>query len=136
MLRLETKARAFAIQLLYAWELQGCPPLEIVAAGFRHWGARGEVSRRGEALAAEIATTADRLDEEIGAEAEHWRLARIGTVERNILRLATHELHHGEAPPAVVIDEAVRLAQWFAGSKAPAFVNGVLDAVGHRLGRL
>jgi transcription termination factor NusB len=36
----------------------------------------------------------------------------------------------------VVIDEAVRLARWFAGPKAPAFVNGVLDALARRLGRL
>jgi N utilization substance protein B len=39
-------------------------------------------------------------------------------------------------PPAVAIDEAVQLARWFAGPKAPGFVNGVLDALARRLGRL
>ena len=35
-------------------------------------------------------------------------------------------------PPKVVIDEAVRLAHWFGGARAPAFVNGVLDRVAPR----
>jgi len=63
-------------------------------------------------------------------------IERIGAVERNILRLALYELEEGEAAPAVIINEAVRLAHWFAGAKAPAFVNGVLDALARRLGRL
>jgi transcription termination factor NusB len=35
-----------------------------------------------------------------------------------------------------VIDEAVKLAQWFAGAKAPGFVNGVLDTAARQLGAL
>jgi len=60
----------------------------------------------------------------------------VGVVERNILRLALAELDEGLTPPKVVIAEAVKLAHWFAGSKAPAFVNGVLDAVARELGVL
>ena len=57
-------------------------------------------------------------------------------VERNILRLGIHELRRGETPPKVVIDEAIRLGQWFGGPKTPAFVNGVLDRVARSLGQL
>jgi transcription termination factor NusB len=39
-------------------------------------------------------------------------------------------------PPKVAIDEAVRLAHWFGGARAPAFVNGVLDGIARALGRL
>jgi transcription termination factor NusB len=34
------------------------------------------------------------------------------------------------------IDEAVKLAHWFAGARAPAFINGVLDAVARETGAL
>ncbi len=51
-------------------------------------------------------------------------------------RAIFHELLKGEVPPKVVIDEAVQLAHWFGGAKAPGFVNGVLDRVAHSLGRL
>jgi len=56
--------------------------------------------------------------------------------ERNILRLAIYELTATDLPAAIVISEALRLARWFASSKAPPLINGVLDPVARRLGRL
>jgi hypothetical protein len=67
---------------------------------------------------------------------ENWRLDRLGVVEQNILRLALFEMEGGEVPPKVAINEAVQLAHWFAGNRAPAFVNGVLDALARRAGWL
>jgi N utilization substance protein B len=72
----------------------------------------------------------------VEAAAEHWRLERVGLIERNILRLALAEIAEGATPSRVVIDEAVKLAQWFAGAKAPGFVNGVLDTAARELGAL
>jgi N utilization substance protein B len=121
--------------LLYAWDLQGRPPL----AGVVKELANGRERRRwtaGQALAERVVAQLERLDSAVVATAEHWRLERLGAVERNILRLATLELMAADVPPPVAIDEAVRLARWFAGPKAPAFVNGVLDALARRLGRL
>jgi N utilization substance protein B len=60
----------------------------------------------------------------------------MAAVERNILRLGIYELERGTVPPKVAIDEAVRLARWFGGARAPAFVNGVLDRVARDMGRL
>jgi N utilization substance protein B len=60
----------------------------------------------------------------------------VGIVERNILRLALAELAEGTTPPKVIIDEAVKLAHWFAGAKAPQFVNGILDRLARESGRL
>ncbi len=76
------------------------------------------------------------LDRYAADAAEHWRLERIAVVERNILRLAIHELAYESTPPRVVIDEALWLAHRFAGPRAPAFINGVLDRVARDLGRL
>jgi N utilization substance protein B len=50
-------------------------------------------------------------------------------IDRNILRLAAYELRFGTAPAKVVIDEAVELAKSFSDAEAPAFVNGILDAI-------
>ena len=135
MLRPETRARARALQLLYAWDLQSRPALGDVAAALAD-GGDGRRWQTGLALARRVVAAVDRLDEAIVATAEHWRLERLGAVERNILRLAALELVASETPPAVIIDEAVRLARWFAGPQALGFVNGVLDALARRLGRL
>jgi N utilization substance protein B len=76
------------------------------------------------------------FDQLVSSAAEHWRLERVGIIERNILRLALAEIAEGATPSRVVIDEAVKLAQWFAGAKAPGFVNGVLDTAARELGAL
>jgi transcription antitermination protein NusB len=138
MLRIETRTRARALQLLYAWELQGGPPVPTVATGLaRLTGSRqAGVLDRAEALAEQVVNRLSALDQHAAAAADNWRLSRIATVERNILRLGIHELERGEVPPKVAIDEAVRLAHWFAGARAPAFINGVLDRIARSLGRL
>lgn len=142
MIRWETRSRARALQMLYAWELQrgvsgDAVPLHDVATGLaRLTGPEPRVFEGAEALALAVVAEVDALDREASVAADNWRLGRIAAVERNILRLGIHELRQGSVPPKVAIDEAVRLARWFAGARAPGFVNGVLDQVARRLGRL
>jgi N utilization substance protein B len=142
MIRRETRSRARALQMLYAWELQqgavqGTVAMHDVASGLaRLTGPEPRVFDGAEALATAVLQDVGSLDREATAAADNWRLGRIAAVERNILRLGIHELRQGAVPPKVAIDEAVRLARWFAGARAPGFVNGVLDQVARRLGRL
>ncbi|HET7791594.1 MAG TPA: transcription antitermination factor NusB [Gemmatimonadales bacterium] len=137
MQRAETRARARALQLLYAWELSGEPSLETVVARVASiHGRLPEGFDRGADLAAKAIAGRPDFDRQLADAAHNWRLERLGAVERNILRLALAELAEGATPPRVVIDEAVKLAHWFAGAKAPAFVNGVLDHVARDSGLL
>lgn len=137
MLRIETKSRARALQILYAWELQGAPPLPAVVSGLaRLTGPEPRILDRAEALATDIVAEVGTLDAQAADASENWRMSRIAIVERNILRLGIHELRRGDVPPKVAIDEAVHLAHWFGDSRAPGFINGILDGVARSLGRL
>ena len=137
MLRVETKSRARALQILYAWELLGERPIPLVVNGVaRLTGPEPRVFDRAEKLAAGVVSDIAALDAELSQAADNWRMSRIAAVERNILRLGIHELRQGDVPPKVAIDEAVKLAHWFGGARAAGFVNGVLDGVAHTLGRL
>jgi transcription antitermination protein NusB len=137
MLRIETKSRARALQILYAWELQGAPPVPSVASGLaRLTGPEPWILDRAEALASGVVAEVESLDAQAASASENWRMNRIAVVERNILRLGIHELRRGDVPPKVAIDEAVHLAHWFGGVRAPGFVNGILDGVARSLGRL
>jgi N utilization substance protein B len=72
------------------------------------------------------------LDALIERHAVGWTLDRIAPVERNILRVALHELlHRPDVPAEVAIDEAVEAAKELCSADAPAFVNGILGAA-HR----
>ena len=72
----------------------------------------------------------EELDALIERHAEGWTLDRIAPLERNILRVALHELRSREdIPNEVAIDEAVEAAKELCAREAPAFVNGILGAV-------
>ena len=71
-----------------------------------------------------------QLDELIGRHASGWSLERIAPLERNILRVALHELLHREdIPSEVAIDEAIEAAKELCSAQASGFVNGILGAV-------
>ena len=72
---------------------------------------------------------AERIDSLIDQAAANWRLPRIASVDRNLLRLAVGEMLVEGAPDQVVINEAVDIAKRFAALESPSFVNGVLEAV-------
>ena len=68
------------------------------------------------------------IDAKISAAAENWKLSRMPTVDRNILRLGAYELlHMQDTPAAVAFDEAIELARRYGTADSSAFVNGVLD---------
>jgi N utilization substance protein B len=137
MLRPETKARARALQMLYAWEVGGGLELTGTSTGVaRLTGPEPLIFDQAESLALSVVAELDLLDRTASAAADNWRIDRMAVVERNILRLGIHELRSGQVPPKVAIDEAVRLAYWFGGPRSPGFVNGVLDRVAHQLGCL
>jgi len=68
------------------------------------------------------------IDERLAVAAENWRLPRMATVDRNVLRIGAYELLFvPETPPAVALDEAIELARRYGSADSPSFVNGVLD---------
>ena len=72
----------------------------------------------------------EEIDALISRWAEGWTIERIAPLERNILRVALHEmLHRTDIPDEVAIDEAVEAAKELCSAEAPRFVNGILGAV-------
>jgi len=69
------------------------------------------------------------IDELIQRHTKSWSLSRLAPLERNTLRLATFELLDGATPPAVVVDEAVRLIKRYATDEAGALINGILGGI-------
>lgn len=75
-----------------------------------------------------VTTNLPDIDARISASAENWKLSRMPTVDRNILRLGAFELlHMHDTPAAVAFDEAIELARRYGTADSSAFVNGVLD---------
>lgn len=69
----------------------------------------------------------DEIDEQIRGLSPDWRIERMATVDRNLLRLGIFELLEGTAPPLVTINACVELAKEFGAASTPGFINGLLD---------
>ena len=70
----------------------------------------------------------NELDGEIERYLRNWSMYRLGTIERNVLRLGAWELLNCyDIPAPIVVNEAVDLVKFFSETKGGRFVNGVLD---------
>ena len=114
------QARRTALFLLYQWDLTG-QPLTTLYDGTPDAFALG--------LAESVAGHAEELDVRITDAAEGWTADRLGTLERNVLRIGIHELESESVPAEVAINEAVVLAKRYASEDAARLVNGILARV-------
>jgi transcription antitermination protein NusB len=116
-----SEQRRAAVVALYQADVTGRPASALVDAGATPFTRE---------LVGGVEEERDRLDELIGRYASGWSLERIAPLERNILRVALHELRsRPDVPDEVVIDEAVEAAKELCSTDAPGFVNGILGAV-------
>lgn len=113
-------ARRQALFLLYQWDLTGQPLSSLFD---------GEPDAFAASLAESVSAKAESLDARISAASHDWPADRLGTLERNILRIGVHELEEGAVPAEVAINEAVVLAKRYATEEAARLVNGVLARV-------
>lgn len=130
------KARRGALQILYAWETRGRDrSLQAEATDF--WTRRNvssEARDYGGRLVAAIDEHLPEIDALLAENSEGWEIDRMSIIDRNILRIAVGEfLYLDDVPSKVSIDEAVRLAARYGGADSPRFVNGILDAIAHKL---
>lgn len=131
-MRERSKAREWALRVLYAWDSRhGVAGLDEVAEAYlarqRVAPDRRPYLRR---LLETIAAERPVLDAELERFLTNWRLDRLSIIDRNVLRIAAAEmLRFDDIPPRVSIQEAVRLAEKYGTDRSPAFVNGVLDAL-------
>ena len=118
--------------MLYAWE-QGALGEDLLVVAKRTL-ARRRVADRYRAyldiLLRHLATGLPEVDQVLRRNLSNWKLERLTTIDRNILRIGTVELmFQADVPSAVAIHEAIQLAQRYGTAESAKFVNGVLDAV-------
>lgn len=136
-MRLETRARARALQAIYAWDMRGEQDLDRVSQQiFDDLLVTPDERKVASLLLRTLRDERKSLDSQLSEVTTNWRLERLGAVERSVLRLAAAELLRAETPPRVVLREAIRLAERYGNRDSARFVNGVLDALARKMGRL
>jgi N utilization substance protein B len=131
-------ARLAAVQAIYQMELSG-DDAELVTEEFiRHRFAEPELGKPDEALFGRIVRGVPHHQDEIDSAitsslASGWRLSRVDSILRAILRAGSFELiAERDVPAKVVLDEYVEIAHAFFNGDEPGFVNAALDRIAHR----
>jgi len=114
------RARRQALFLLYQWDLTGQPLASLY---------EGEPDPFARELASAVAASAPALDTRISAVSDGWPAERLGTLERNVLRIGVYELEEETVPADVAINEAIVLAKRYATEDAARLVNGILGRI-------
>ena len=127
-----SRARAWALHVLYRWESAGGGETISQALAKVLQTRRVGVRRVGylERLLETLQDHLPDIDRAIQSSLENWRLDRLSVMDRSILRLSAAELLFlDDIPPKVSIQEGIHLAEAYGGRDSPRFVNGVLDAL-------
>jgi N utilization substance protein B len=128
------QGREAALKLLYALDMTHADMQEMVNASWVDDVVPEDIRDFAMTLVTGVRNNREEIDTVIRTWSSHWSLARIGMVERNLLRLAIFELlFMPDIPPNVTINEAVEVAKSYGADEAWLFVNGILDRIKHEV---
>ncbi len=123
-------SRELAVQALCHLDVNGGDAEEAVRLVNLHFGSKRGLELFAGELVAGVTGNAAEIDGFIKEASRHWRLERMPSVDRNILKVAVFEMGWREdIPPRVSIDEAVEIGKIYGGENSPSFINGVLDRI-------
>jgi N utilization substance protein B len=129
-------SRLAAVQAIYQMELTGADAESVAHEFIEHrFGPTREMGEPDEALFGAIVRGVPHHQSEIdraitGSLASGWRLSRVDSILRAILRAAAFELvARKDIPARVVLDEYVEISHAFFGGDEPSFVNAALDKI-------
>jgi len=129
------KSRELTMQMLFQGDLGKQTPDQVRKL---FWPSRDDVDDETCGFAEDlyrVATTRQtEIDALIEAHAQNWRLERMATVDRNLIRAAVAEmLGFPNTPAAIIINESIEVARRYAAPESVQFLNGVLDAIARDL---
>jgi N utilization substance protein B len=127
-----SKARKQTLDLLYESDIRSIDLLELLALrDVEDEGVDARPIREYTRLLVEgVHLHKRKIDELISIYAQGWDMDRLATVDRNILRLGIFEiLWEDDIEDAIVIDEALTLAQSLSTEESAGFIHGVLGRI-------
>jgi N utilization substance protein B len=130
-----SRSRQLALQALYSYDQDPERRRSTMAGTLKDAEASSEVRAFAAELADGVLERMGEIDALIAKTADNWDMKRLASIDRNVLRLAIHEmLDRDDIPTAVTIDEAIELSKRFSTAQSGAFVNGILDRIRRDLG--
>src|SRR5262245_8815701 len=134
-IRRRTRAREIAMQVLFQFDLRGPGYAEELGKTLRELCAdesegQSDVLEFAARLVEGTLAHREEIDQRLQSVTRNWDLRRMANVDRNVLRMAMHELMFcQDVPPKVAINEAIELGKKYSTANSGGFVNGILDRI-------
>ena len=128
-------SRELGLQLLYQTEFNALAPSDISARktfeATENQASDATVIEYAEFLFNGVLKHKEQIDQKIQSASRHWKIDRMASVDRNVLRLAVFEMIYSPDPvePKIVINEMIEVARKFGTQDSSSFVNGLLDQI-------
>ena len=124
------KARECALQLLYQIDVGGGKVSDALETYWLSQEPDEDVREFANFLVDGVVKNLSDIDNLISSFSTNWKVSRMASIDKNILRLAVYELTRcPDIPVKVTINEAVEIAKNYGTEESGAFVNGILDNV-------
>ena len=129
-MKLRTRARSIALQVLYETDLSNHLPGDVLKTRLEDNELTEEHAEFARQIIFGVLPLRHELDHVIAKYAPEWPLDQIAAIDRNIIRIACWEFAISrETPVKVAINEAVELAKTYGSESTARFVNGVLGTL-------
>ena len=124
------KSREIAVQMLYQIEIMEQTTETGVRLYLENFPVKDNVVEYAVELVNGVYEHLKDIDAEMGKFSQHWKIERMTSIDRNILRLAAYEiLYEEDIPKKVCINEALEISKKFSSADSSSFINGILDAI-------
>ena len=134
----KSSSRLFAVQILYEMELNG-KSFEVIQKRFSddYFSELEKINNQGkpnksyiEKLVIGTSKNQKKIDDLISLNLKNWKLSRIESLVRSILRISIYELlYETTVPKKVIFNEYIEIAKFFFDGEESSLINAVLDAV-------
>ena len=129
-MRNRTRSRELALQILYQIDVRGEELRDEHEELYLELEEPEDIINFARVLVEGVLQSRELTDETITGVAEHWHIKRMAVIDRNILRLAVHEMtSRPDIPSKVSINEAIELGKKFSTEQSGGFINGILDRI-------
>ena len=124
------KSRELALQILFQTEFTPEVTIQDMASVFEK-KIEASIMDYTMLLVKGVKLHKEKIDARIQEASRHWKIDRMASVDRNILRFAVYEMLHAQEmiEPKIIINEAIEIAKIFGTQDSGAFVNGILDQI-------
>ena len=125
------QARELALQILFPTEFATQISVRALMEVFEE-SYDNDVIQYADLLIKGVQDNKAAIDSKIQASSAHWKVERMATIDRNILRIAVYEMRFApeQIKENIAINEAVEIAKKYGTTESASFVNGLLDQVG------